>query len=210
MFSVFANDINLVGTKTITVTGYFVLHSSNTFTITFELDMITPCGQPDILEIIVPEDLPVTVPYFLTDTDQYQLPEFEVNFAVCDLTYDFEVDQVDGYDGISFNEDVNERRFTYSFALSAAYLKTYEIKAIVSVSESPSVYQEVQWDLVAYYPCSYPDIITISGEPPETVVYALFTESLEAPFTFNHDAFTIALQGSDEDNTLCGGLTYQA
>ena len=44
MFSVFANDINLAGTKTITVTGYFVLHSSNTFTITFELDMITPCG----------------------------------------------------------------------------------------------------------------------------------------------------------------------
>ena len=58
----------------------------------------------DILEITSPEDIPVSVDYFLTNSDDYQVPLFTVNFAVCELTYTFEVDPPIGLDGVSFND----------------------------------------------------------------------------------------------------------
>ena len=101
-----------------------------------------------------------------------------VNFAVCELTYTFEVTPQLGIDGISFNDDPDERLFTYSFDLDATYIQTYEIKAYTSVEQAPEVSEYVVWYLVVEYPCSYPDIITIGGITPETQIYALFTPSL--------------------------------
>ena len=84
-----------------------MLHSSNFFGITFNIDLVTPCKEENILVITPPEDIPVTVEYFLMDLDTYQLPLFTVNFAVCELTYSFEVvtPVLISTDGISFNDD---------------------------------------------------------------------------------------------------------
>jgi len=60
------------------------------------------------------------------------------------------------------------------------------------------------------YPCSNTDHVTVSGSAPPTQNYALFTDSQSEPLTFTHDAFAIALEGSDADSSLCGGLTYAA
>ena len=165
--------------------------------------------EEDILVITPPEDIPVTTDYFLTDTDTYQVPLFTVNFAVCELTYSFEVNPVLLNDEITFDSNAEQRLFTYNFALDASYLNTYEVKAIASVSQAPSVSEFVTWDLTVHYPCTNTDFITISGSPPVRQYYALFTDSFFAPYQFSHDKFTIDLQGSD-DNTLCGGLTYSA
>ena len=42
-FSVYSEDLNLLGLKTITVTGYYVLHSSNVWAISFDLEFVSPC-----------------------------------------------------------------------------------------------------------------------------------------------------------------------
>ena len=114
--------------------GFYVLHSSNYYTITFNIDLVTPCEEIDILVIIPPDDIPVTVDYFLMDSDTYQLPLFTVNFAVCELTYSFEVSPVLGQDGITFDSNAEQRIFSYDFDLDANYLGTYQVKAIASVS----------------------------------------------------------------------------
>ena len=72
-----------------------------------------------------------------------------------------------------------------------------------------SVTEFVTWELNVLYPCTNGDLITISGNAPEQQSYPLFTESQIAPFSFQHEKFVIALQGSN-DNTICGGLTYEA
>ena len=84
--------------------------------------MVTPCAEEDILIITPPEDIPVTVNYFLIDSDTYQVPLFTVNFAVCELTYSFEVSPELGYDGVSFDDDAEQRIFTYNFELDANYI----------------------------------------------------------------------------------------
>ena len=61
--------------------------------------------EEDILVITPPEDIPVTTDYFLTDTDTYQVPLFTVNFAVCELTYSFEVNPVLLNDEITFDSN---------------------------------------------------------------------------------------------------------
>ena len=65
------------------------------------------------------------------------------------------------------------------------------------------------WDLDVLYPCSNTDYITITGSAPEKQYYPVFTESQEAPFTIDHEAFTVTVQGSN-DATICGQLTYSA
>ena len=72
--------------------------------------------------ITTPTITPVSVDYFLSDTDTYQLPLSTVNFAVCELTYTFDVTPQLGIDGISFDDDPDERLFTYSFDLDATYI----------------------------------------------------------------------------------------
>ena len=67
------------------------------------------------------------------------MPLFTVNFAVCELTYSFEVSPEIGIDGISFDDDPEQRMFTYNFELYADYIQTYEVKAIASVSQAQSV-----------------------------------------------------------------------
>ena len=58
----------------------------------------------------------------MTDTDVYQLPEFTVNYAICDLTYSFSVTPSLGTDGISFDSDTSQREFTYAFIEDENYV----------------------------------------------------------------------------------------
>ena len=37
LFSVYSEDLNLIGLKTITVNGHYALHSSNTYQISFQI-----------------------------------------------------------------------------------------------------------------------------------------------------------------------------
>ena len=81
-----------------------------------------------------PEIIPVSVDYLLTDSNEVQLPAFTVNYAVCDLTYSFSVSPSAGTDGITFNSDASERKFTYNFSLDTSYIQTYDITATSQVS----------------------------------------------------------------------------
>ena len=96
--------------------------------------MVSPCGEADILEITVPEGLPTSVDYFLSDTDAYQLPEFTVNYEVCDLFYSMLVIPTTGFNGVSFDNDPEVRELTYSFDLDATYLDTYAVTITVQVA----------------------------------------------------------------------------
>ena len=66
-----------------------MLHDSNSFEISFSLEIVTPCAEEDLMVINVPEGIPEMVDYYLADVDQYQLPEFSTNFIICELTYSF-------------------------------------------------------------------------------------------------------------------------
>ena len=70
-FSVFSEDISLVGLKTITVNGSYEDYSSNDFEIAVSIDFVSPCVRPDILVITAPTDVPASSDYLLTDSDDY-------------------------------------------------------------------------------------------------------------------------------------------
>ena len=72
--------------------------------------------------LTAPTDIPVSVDYLLTDSDDYQLPVSTVNYGVCDLTYSFSVTPSAGTDGISFDSDASQRMFTYNFILDGSYV----------------------------------------------------------------------------------------
>ena len=91
LFSVYSEDLTLVGLRTITVEGYYVLHQANSFTVTFQIEMVSPCKEPSVLALISPDDIPVTVQYYLSESDQYQVPEFLINYDFCQLEYAFEI-----------------------------------------------------------------------------------------------------------------------
>ena len=133
-FAIFSEDISLVGLKTITVQGYYENYSANFFEMTFQIDLVSPCGIPSILQITPPGGIPASTDYFLTDSDVYQLPEFTVNYAICDLTYSFSVTPSLGTDGISFDSDASQREFTYNFSFDMSYIQTYDITATALVT----------------------------------------------------------------------------
>ena len=144
---------------------------------TFNVNFVSPCLVPGILTISPPGGITASVDYLLTDTDEYQLPEFTVNYPICGLTYSFSVTPSLGTDGISFNSDASQRLFTYDFSFDVSYIQTYTITATALVTESASITEDVSWDLVVLYPCSNSNYVTISGSSPADQEYALFTES---------------------------------
>lgn len=77
----------------------------NNFELSFQIDLASPCSDPGSVNIMVPNGTPVSVDYFLTDSDEYVLPAFTVNPSFCELSYFFEVTPSAGISGISFDSD---------------------------------------------------------------------------------------------------------
>ena len=156
----------------------------------FTIDIIDPCSPPTSL---TPPPL-VDQEYTITDTAQpYQIPQFTVDPAWCDITYSYTITAPEGDPAVNFDSDPASRTFTFSnledIYLAGTDFTDYTITVTAESGNTATATALADFNLRLNNPCIDPTFTDILSSPmPVGVTYELYEFNITG-FDWQHMPF---------------------